>query len=294
MLRDFGRVTVVDLTVSLLGVLAVLPAVLVLAERRAERRARDRGAGAAGSAGARVSEPGPFGVGERPGAARGRGAPRRRPPPPRRRRGRSTVTLDRRRASSCSRSPTSRSTRCAPRRPARAASPPGTPLPPFAAPLALVGPRGRRQRGRRSADSGPPGRAAGLRRARPGHPQLLRAGRARAGRARVPGRAARRRATEQIDVLERVRAALSRTCGSPPWRSAATATTCARTIRKRGWTLPVGLRPRRRGRQRLRASRSARRSRSRSRAARWRAPTLGALRRGRRWRARIEALRRGP
>ena len=37
MLRDFGVVTVVDLTVSLLGVLAVLPAVLVLAERRAAR-----------------------------------------------------------------------------------------------------------------------------------------------------------------------------------------------------------------------------------------------------------------
>ncbi len=39
MLRDFGWVTVVDLTVSLLGVLLVLPAVLVLAERR---RARGR------------------------------------------------------------------------------------------------------------------------------------------------------------------------------------------------------------------------------------------------------------
>jgi predicted RND superfamily exporter protein len=38
MLRDFGIVTVVDLTVSLLRVLAVLPAVLVLAERRAEQR----------------------------------------------------------------------------------------------------------------------------------------------------------------------------------------------------------------------------------------------------------------
>ena len=34
MLRDFGFVTVVDLTVSLLGVLLVLPAVLMLAERR--------------------------------------------------------------------------------------------------------------------------------------------------------------------------------------------------------------------------------------------------------------------
>jgi uncharacterized protein len=43
MLRDFGLVTVVDLTVSLLGVLAVLPAVLMLAERRAAvRRAPER------------------------------------------------------------------------------------------------------------------------------------------------------------------------------------------------------------------------------------------------------------
>jgi uncharacterized protein len=40
MLRDFGIVTVVDLSVSLLGVLAVLPAVLVLAERRARRGGR--------------------------------------------------------------------------------------------------------------------------------------------------------------------------------------------------------------------------------------------------------------
>jgi predicted RND superfamily exporter protein len=39
MLKDFGRVTVVDLTVSLLGVLAVLPAVLMRAERRAAARA---------------------------------------------------------------------------------------------------------------------------------------------------------------------------------------------------------------------------------------------------------------
>ena len=44
MLKDFGRVTVVDLIVSLLGVLAVLPAVLVVAERRAERK-RVRGTG---------------------------------------------------------------------------------------------------------------------------------------------------------------------------------------------------------------------------------------------------------
>jgi uncharacterized protein len=38
MLSDFGRVTVVDLSVSLLGVLAVLPAVLMLAERRGGAR----------------------------------------------------------------------------------------------------------------------------------------------------------------------------------------------------------------------------------------------------------------
>jgi uncharacterized protein len=38
MLRDFGIVTVVDLTVSLLGVLLVLPAVLVLVERGAPQR----------------------------------------------------------------------------------------------------------------------------------------------------------------------------------------------------------------------------------------------------------------
>ncbi|HKH16165.1 MAG TPA: MMPL family transporter [Solirubrobacteraceae bacterium] len=37
MLQEFGIVTVVDLSASLLGVLAVLPAVLVLAERRARR-----------------------------------------------------------------------------------------------------------------------------------------------------------------------------------------------------------------------------------------------------------------
>ena len=38
MLRDFGFVTVVDLTVSLLGVLLVLPAALLLAERRGHAR----------------------------------------------------------------------------------------------------------------------------------------------------------------------------------------------------------------------------------------------------------------
>jgi predicted RND superfamily exporter protein len=49
MLRDFGWVTVVDLAVSLLGVLIVLPAVLIAAERRGAGRAvgRDAVVGAA-------------------------------------------------------------------------------------------------------------------------------------------------------------------------------------------------------------------------------------------------------
>jgi hypothetical protein len=41
MLRDFGFVTLIDLSVSLLGVLLVLPAVLVVSERRALARHRD-------------------------------------------------------------------------------------------------------------------------------------------------------------------------------------------------------------------------------------------------------------
>ena len=50
----------------------------------------------------------------------------------------------------------------------------------------------------------------------------------RARSAATPDRRARRRC-----------ARASPTCGSPPWRSAATATTCARAIRERGWKLPV-------------------------------------------------------
>jgi predicted RND superfamily exporter protein len=41
MLRDFGIVTVVDLSVSLIGVMLVLPAALLWAEQRERRRARD-------------------------------------------------------------------------------------------------------------------------------------------------------------------------------------------------------------------------------------------------------------
>ncbi len=45
MLRDFGFVTLIDLTVSLLGVLVALPAALVLAERAVRPRARPAGRG---------------------------------------------------------------------------------------------------------------------------------------------------------------------------------------------------------------------------------------------------------
>ncbi len=40
MLRDFGLVTLIDLTVSLVGVLVALPAALVIAERSSERSSR--------------------------------------------------------------------------------------------------------------------------------------------------------------------------------------------------------------------------------------------------------------
>jgi predicted RND superfamily exporter protein len=54
MLRDFGFVTLIDLTVSLCGVLLVLPAVLVLAERREVRAAFGAVARRAGAGTARL------------------------------------------------------------------------------------------------------------------------------------------------------------------------------------------------------------------------------------------------
>jgi uncharacterized protein len=54
MLRDFGFVTLIDLTVSLAGVLLVLPAVLVVAERRGVLEAARGGARRLGSGGGRL------------------------------------------------------------------------------------------------------------------------------------------------------------------------------------------------------------------------------------------------
>ena len=92
MLRDFGFVTVVDLTVSLLGVMVVLPAALVLAERgellaspRAGVGARQAPAGPAAPRARRrvaVSARGPLDFEEEPPAS----SRRRRPRPRRRRR----------------------------------------------------------------------------------------------------------------------------------------------------------------------------------------------------------------
>jgi hydrophobe/amphiphile efflux-3 (HAE3) family protein len=57
MLRDFGLVTLIDLTVSLLGVLVALPAAVVLSERRAEG-SRRRATGRPGSDGFAPSQAG--------------------------------------------------------------------------------------------------------------------------------------------------------------------------------------------------------------------------------------------
>jgi len=54
MLRDFGLVTLIDLTVSLGGVLLVLPAVLALAERGDAVETLERMARAAGGPTARL------------------------------------------------------------------------------------------------------------------------------------------------------------------------------------------------------------------------------------------------
>jgi predicted RND superfamily exporter protein len=42
MLRDFGAVTVIDLAAALLGVVVILPATLVIVERRSSAKARGR------------------------------------------------------------------------------------------------------------------------------------------------------------------------------------------------------------------------------------------------------------
>ncbi len=87
MLRDFGFVTVVDLTVSLLGVMLVLPAVLLLAERRAARRASPapparEAPGGQRSARMSTASNGPLGFGPEPDRVQPAGGPTDPVPPP--------------------------------------------------------------------------------------------------------------------------------------------------------------------------------------------------------------------
>ena len=290
MLRDFGIVTVVDLTVSLLGVLAVLPAVLVLAERRAER-AREPGPGVAlGRPGVSDTDPpGPFGVRERGEEPPQRTAPRAgwpHPQPPARR---STVTwivgvvvvfaiayitLNTIRTDA----PGSRGVE------------PGERAAAVRGAARALGPR-RRREPRDEARPGRPGRPARLRGARAGRAQLVRAGRARAGRARVLRRAARSAATGR-STRSSACARTTPTSRSPRWRSAATATSCgARSASTAGscrWpataTAPSPTPT---------PSRSARRSRSPTRAAACRARRCRRST-GRRCARRLDQLRKGP
>ena len=218
--------TVVDLTVSLLGVLAVLPAALVLAERRArvgERPGRRPGR-------ARVSEPGPFGVGagdatQARAAAAASAAAAGWPRQDRDVAGSACssivvlayITLNTR----VTDAPGSRGV------------PVGRPLPRFAAPLALSRPRRATPSVGRDAR---PARVRGPRR----RTTSARAGRARAGRARVLRAALGGRCERQIDALDAARARrfpdVRVRGGRDPRRPRRALRTA---IRKRGWRLPV-------------------------------------------------------
>ena len=209
MLRDFGLVTVVDLTVALAGVLLVLPAVLVLAERgelsalpgpRAARASRRPAAATAqtapGAGGMTPEDRGPLSFdpdeeerAERPAESGPPDEPERKPPPPparppgafrygwvvgvgvpgRRRAGHDQHAADRldHRLGRARRRRSAAAVRDASR---------------------AVRSRGRRER-RAPAGPGRRGQAAGLRRARPRHPQRVRARRAGPGRAGLLRRA---------------------------------------------------------------------------------------------------------
>ena len=226
MLRDFGWVTVIDLTVSLLGVLVVLPAVLVAGRARRSRACL-------GGPARRPRLP-------RPRRRRERRAPRHRgrrgghPLRPTRPRaaGSEPPRLVRRRcvlgwsSALVSSSSLHRLTTIAPRqrRPGWSAG-------------KQCRPSRRRWRSRRSSatPTSPRGAGQGARaRGRPARcagptPQRLPArGRARPGRARLLRHRAAASARTQLDRLQALRAPVPGVAW-PPWRSRATATTCAPT-----------------------------------------------------------------
>ena len=201
MLREFGIVTVVDLSASLLGVLAVLPAALVLAERRAAR-ARVARARPPRSGRARVKG------GWLVGAARRRRARLHHPEhAPHRGRRLARAGAGRRR---CRRS------RCRSRR-SRSDGDANIATRPTAgrrAPAGVHGPRARRS----STSASSPSRARSCSRSSPRGPS--------AARSRSTCSTGSRRA--------------SPTCASPRSSSAATTGSCGRAVRERGWSIPVG------------------------------------------------------
>ena len=234
MLRDFGFVTVVDLTVSLLGVLVVLPAVLVLAERGALRLPRRRAAAAARR-------------------SRRRSARRRREQRPAYRRlarRRQPLRVVRVVVGVRARSPTSRSTRCAPRR-RRAGLADGEPS-------CRRSPR--RWRSDRStatptSRASRPGRgrpAPGLRGARR-RASSTRASSAERGPVVLAFLATRGDAVHARARRARARAAApSRACSSPRSSIRGDRGDLRALVRRHGWRFPVGLGPRRRPGQPLR------------------------------------------
>ena len=198
MLRDFGFVTVVDLTVALLGVMVVLPAVLLLAEQ-GRLRLRCRGL-----------------------------APARRVNPQRAPTGLSSAaTAGSSRSWPWCSSATSRCTRCAPSARGVGRAGGGLQLPPFAAPLAL-GPLDGDVNVARKPDQGAAGKRPACTVRGPGILNSCELGeRGPFALAFLATRGAQ--CTRELDVLAARPAAPSRACRSPPCRSAATATTCARS-----------------------------------------------------------------
>ena len=233
MLRDFGLVTVVDLTVSLLGVLVVLPAVLVLAERglavpRLPLRPARRGcAAAARRARVRVDA-----TGGPPRSTR-RAAPQRRRPARAATAGSSASWLLLVAGADHAQHGDAAAT------PARRACARGARLPPFAVPLALSAPRRRRQRRHASPTRGGAGRCPAC---QVRGPQILNVCQlAERGPVVLAFFATRGASCDGRARRHRARCGRrSPACSSRPWRSAATATTCAADPHATGWRLPVG------------------------------------------------------
>ena len=211
MLRDFGLVTLIDLSVSLLGVLVALPAALMIAERTAARGGPSMSPTGASAARARS-------VARSELLAHGRYAGCRRVV---------LVALDRALALN-----TILTGRAARRRP------PGARLPPFAVPLALSDLNGDADVATR-ADDGEAGQGAGVQGARGAHPERLRTLRTWSGRARAVRRRRLLPAGPERDAGARAafpRCALRRRGDQGRTRAAAGA-----DARAKGLTFPVGI-----------------------------------------------------